>query len=380
MTEKERALSAILSRIADEINITQTMQEKAVCSYEAVGKWIGDGVDYDVKIMPQGSMNLGTVIKPLDDRDDYDMDLVCLLKNGQYLSLSQIKNLVGDRLKEHGTYRSKLDKESKRCWTMQYEEFHMDILPCVPKESYFIEPYLTKIKLTHKNEAGVYEPRYSDPYAYHTWFENRMTDILLEEKRTFAAKSRTEINEVPTYKMRTPLQKTIQLLKRHRDICFQNATSNSPISIIITTLAALAYDGETNVYEALYNIIEKMPRYIECRDGVYWIENPVMKEENFADKWSAEPAKRTSFFTWLAQVKKDLITDPICAFGIDRIADQYKTSLGKSSVERAIRAIGYETKSMRQNGSLYVNGLVGGLTTSATSGSKLVKEHTFFGE
>lgn len=92
MTDQEKALGAFLSRIADELNISHTMQEKAVSSYQSVGKWIGDGLDYDVEIMPQGSMNLGTVVRPIDDSDDgYDMDLVCLLKNGQYLTLRQIK-------------------------------------------------------------------------------------------------------------------------------------------------------------------------------------------------------------------------------------------------------------------------------------------------
>ena len=111
LNDREVALGNLLSQIADELNITPTMQDKAIRSYEAVGKWIGDGVDYDVKIMPQGSMNLGTVIRPIDDSDDYDMDLVCLLKNGSYLSLSEIKNLVGDRLKENAVYKEKLEPE-----------------------------------------------------------------------------------------------------------------------------------------------------------------------------------------------------------------------------------------------------------------------------
>ena len=58
LNDREVALGNLLSQIADELNITPTMQDKAIRSYEAVGKWIGDGVDYDVKIMPQGSMNL----------------------------------------------------------------------------------------------------------------------------------------------------------------------------------------------------------------------------------------------------------------------------------------------------------------------------------
>ena len=137
--------------------------------------------------------------------------------------------------------------------------------------------------------------------------DSRMKDILLIEKRAFAAQNKTEIDKVPTYKMRTPLQKAIQLLKRHRDICFQNVSDDAPISIIITTLAAWAYNGEANVYEALCNILERMPQHIECRDGIYWVENPTMPEENFADKWNAAPNKRTAFMSWLGRARKELI-------------------------------------------------------------------------
>lgn len=58
------------------------MREKAERSYRAVGQWLGDcDVNSDVKIMPQGSFYLGTVIRPVSDADEYDIDLVCLLKN-----------------------------------------------------------------------------------------------------------------------------------------------------------------------------------------------------------------------------------------------------------------------------------------------------------
>lgn len=380
MTDKELMLGKILDKIADEITITPTMQEKAVKSYEAVGQWLGEGIDFDVRIMPQGSMNLGTVIKPIDDRDDYDMDLVCLLENGQSLPLREIKHLVGNRLKEHATYHRLLEEEGKRCWTMQYDEFHMDILPCVPKDISFIEPFHTDIKLTHKGEDGLYSPRFSNPYAYHKWFEERMQDILIVEKRAFAAKNHTEIEKVPTYRMRTPLQKAIQLLKRHRDMCFQNNADIAPISIIITTLAAQSYAGEKNVFEALNNIVAKMPEHIEYRSGVYWISNPVMQEENFADKWATEPEKRTAFMKWVAKAQSDLLTDPLGFLGIENISAHYQKWLGEAPVGRAIRAMGYETKAARESGNLYVNGLTGGLSTAATTNSRPVEEHTFFGK
>lgn len=380
MTEREKQLGALLDQIADELNITPTMHEKAVKSYTAVGTWLSDGIPYDIKIMPQGSMNLGTVVRPISEKDEYDVDLVCLLKNGSALPLSCVKSLVGDRLKAHGTYKQMLEEEGKRCWTMQYDEFHLDILPCVPKNIEYVESYLTAIKLTHKNERGDYEPRFSDPYAYHAWFEERMKDILHIEKGNYAARNNIDIAKVPTYKVRTPLQKVIQLLKRHRDILFQDNDENAPISIIITTLAALSYNGEVNVYEALCNIIDKMPQFIEVKGTEYWIANPVMHEENFADKWNEVPNKRTSFMYWIQKVKKDLITDPLSYFGQDSIANQYKRVLGKMPVERAVCAIGNATRTARENGNLYINGLNGGITTTPTEKSKPVKEHTFFGK
>lgn len=380
MTEKEKQLSIWLSQIADELNITPTMLDKAVKSYTAVGTWLSDGIPYNVKITPQGSMNLGTVVRPITEKDEYDVDLVCLLKNGGMLPLGRVKGLVGDRLKAHGTYKQMLQEEGKRCWTMQYDEFHMDILPCVPRNTYYIEPYLTAIKLTHKNEWGGYEPRFSDPYAYHAWFEERMKDILHIEKSHYAARNNVDIAKVPTYKIRTPLQKAIQLLKRHRDIAFQNNNEDAPISIIITTLAALSYNGESSVYEALCNIINKMPQFIEVRGTEYWIENPVMHEENFADKWNEVPNKRTAFMCWIQKAKKDLITDPLSCFGQDGIANQYKQVLGKTPVERAACAIGNATRTARENGNLYINGLTGGITTTPTEKSKPVKEHTIFGK
>lgn len=379
MTDKEMLLGRILSAIADELNITETMYNKAVDSYEAVGKYLGEGLAYDIRIMPQGSMNLGTVIRPIDDSDEYDVDLVCLLSNGQNLSLKDIKNKVGDRLKSNEKYKKMLEPEGKRCWTMQYDEFHMDILPCVPNNSVFLTPTQTEIKLTHKNDDSSYVPKYSNPYKYHLWFEEQMEHVLKRHKQIFAEMNAVEIDEVPTYKVRTPLQQAIQLLKRHRDICFQDNDENAPISIIITTLAARSYNSEENIYDALCNILSTMHKHIENRNGVYWVQNPVMSAENFADKWNMCPEKREAFYSWLIQAKKELITDPLSCLGFNNIASKYKKYLGEKPVQRAFSKIGDTTKNERDNDKLYINGLTGGLTTTPTIDSIKVGGHTFFG-
>ena len=98
MTEKEKQLGTWLSQIADELNITPTMLDKAVKSYTAVGTWLSDGIPYDVKITPQGSMNLGTVVRPITEKDEYDVDLVCLLKNGSSPTSKYRKENICDKL------------------------------------------------------------------------------------------------------------------------------------------------------------------------------------------------------------------------------------------------------------------------------------------
>jgi hypothetical protein len=48
-----------------------------------------------------------------------------------------------------------------------------------------------------------------------------------------------------------------------------------------------------------------MNRFIEIKNGVDWVANPVNPDENFADKWAAEPQKRTNFYMWLDQAQRD---------------------------------------------------------------------------
>lgn len=51
------------------------------------------------------------------------------------------------------------------------------------------------------------------------------------------------IEELPSFENKSILQKVIMILKCHRDNVYKDNRELKPISIIITTLAAKAYDG-----------------------------------------------------------------------------------------------------------------------------------------
>lgn len=93
---------------------------------------------------------------------------------------------------------------------------------------------------------------------------------LTEAKRALAQRERitASVDDIPDYKVKTPLQRSIQLLKRHRDCMFANDAEHKPISIIIMTLSAHAYNEEPTISAALQSILTSMDRYIEDRDGI----------------------------------------------------------------------------------------------------------------
>ena len=102
--ENKQNIDKMYRKIAAEIEISETEAENAKKSYEAVGRFLNNKIEqYDVKIFPQGSFRLGTVIKPISDKDEYDIDLVVTIDHN-FTSAKELKNIVGDVLKASDKY------------------------------------------------------------------------------------------------------------------------------------------------------------------------------------------------------------------------------------------------------------------------------------
>jgi hypothetical protein len=326
-------LGLLLNEIAQALDIPDSLADAAEKKYQAVGTWLGANdsplAPYAPHIYPQGSFRLGTVIKPISNPDDYDIDLVAeLALRKNQLSQKELKNMVGDRLKAHEIYRQMLDEEGDRCWTLQYANsahFHMDILPAIPDRE--ITPILeargvplrlaqTGIAITDKkrdNYARIdTDWLRGNPSGYASWFREQMIVRYEEIRKSFAEARKAQVDHVPEYQIKTPLQRSIQLLKRHRDIQFTADPENKPASIILTTLAARAYRNEADLLQAFIHIIDGMPGYLTVKNGVTWVENPVDPAENFADRWQGHPQREPKFKTWLIRVRHDLIALQAC--------------------------------------------------------------------
>ena len=377
--ESKQNIDKMLRKIGKEIEISKTEHEKAVKSYNAVGTFIDNNIpQYDIKVVPQGSFRLGTVIKPITDEDEYDIDLVAII-NHKFLSAKELKNIVGDALKSSDRYSEKL-VEGKRCWTIEYSEsskYHMDILPTMMSDTYSTNKELT---MTHKeDEKSDYEFRQTNPEAYYDWFVERMEEERKRLKEEYAIRNKLEIVDVPEYEIKTTLQVAIQILKRYRDIKFKETPDIKPISIILTTLMAKVYTGKESVYELVEKFSKEYMMHIEKdENGNIIIRNPVNENENFADKWPKYPERRKAFFKFMTELEEDLVTNRILLEGnIREQADFYKKLFGENMVNRAYENIANETRSEREKANIYIKEN-GNITSQKTNIN--VRNHNFYGK
>lgn len=320
----------LIGSIIELLDIPPSYYEKAKERYQSLGRWMHREEstlrDLSPDVYPQGSFRYGTVIRPLFDNDEYDLDLVCAVDlSKSEVSQREVKHLLGDEVKGYAKANSFKDpaSEKKRCWRLDYQDgvkFHMDILPAVPQDEAHIELLIeqrgvaTELALLSVGITDIKHPTYeqvdpnwfsSNPRGFGRWFEGIARPAAhgrlqaLVENRAYAS---TE--DVPPYEWKTPLQRSIQILKRHRDVMFQEDRTLAPISMIITTLAARSYRGETDTYEALTKILDRMPEYV--KPTLPRIENPVNKAEDFADAWRTNSSLEDNFWAWHTQAKQDV--------------------------------------------------------------------------
>lgn len=325
--------SQLLNEIGALLDLTENQYKEIEDRYNAVANHLSKDTsllrDYQPDIIPQGSFLLGTMVKPIMDDDEIDVDLVCRLKH-KHDSWAQhhLKEEVGDQIKADDTYKKMLKpfEGGRRCWRLNYAEdtkFHMDILPAVISRVHFaiLEKRFSdlsssdfeslSIRITdkyldnYKTDVNTVNWLKSNPFGYNGWFRDRMRT---KTQRMLLAES---VKPLPKYlKDKSPLQRSIQILKRHRDIMF-GGDEHKPISIVITTLAGWAYDGEQDVVSALQKILADMRSHIkyvyssEYNKEVAFVANPVNPQENFADKWQEHSQKEENFHAWLDKAQLD---------------------------------------------------------------------------
>ena len=326
-----------LSSIVEDLELPESAYLKAKKRYDDISEWLGRDDStcsmLSPHIFPQGSFRLGAAIKPIDSSEKYDLDIACTLRSGitkRSHSQSQLKALIGIEIEAYKLARGIKEKieEKHRCWRLDYQDdmsFHMDIVPCIPavaeKQQRILEAMIMagsgediarkvsqlSVSITDNRLSGYGDISddwlISNPEGYAKWFEAQ-----INKQPMWLTEAKAEVDQLPLFKRKSPLQRAIQILKRHRDQMFADDPDVKPISVIITTMAAKAYNGESNIPETLETIIQEMSRFVSANSSD--VPNPVNPQENFADRWSMPECShlrlKENFYLWVAQVRTDM--------------------------------------------------------------------------
>jgi len=174
-------LDQVLELVCVELQLTDTQYDAAERSYTTVGEWLGDPdgrlAIASPEVFAQGSMALGTTVKPRE-REEFDVDLVCLVEaDWRLLSPVMLYDLVRDRLREHATY-AKMLVEKDRCLRLDYAgQFHLDIIPACPAPKVGVDWGGLAIVIPDKRREQWIA---TNPRGFEEWFASRAMPAQLE--------------------------------------------------------------------------------------------------------------------------------------------------------------------------------------------------------
>ena len=247
--------------LRDEVNLNQSRSDRLETAVNAVSDYLRDNLPGYQKMERQGSYALDTLIKPVDDNDEYDADIQIVMNPNSQWEPKDYVNEVYRTLAGNKTYADRVRLKT-RCVTVDYAgDFHLDV---VPRVTNYGRHYVCN-RLENKFEE-------TDGNGYRDWFneKNRITG--------------------------GNLKRVVRLLKHLRD----HKNSFSAKSILLTTLAGntiRASDEGTKavstVADTLETVLYRMNDYLQRHPNMPEIRNPVLPTETFNRYW--DQRKYTNF-------------------------------------------------------------------------------------
>ena len=376
-----------LEKLCQQLDLTDAQYELAKGRYHSVGGWLADAHENLLQtstIYVQGSTAVGTNVRPIGS-NEHDVDLINLLADGRPdMPPAAVKRMIGDRLKANGRYRDILE-EKQRCWRINYaNEFHLDITPAIPNPA-----CRNGGELVPDKAASNWKP--SNPKGFRDKFAERAK--LMPVMRLAKAMGRSTVTADASIepfpvsaKFKGVLRRTVQILKRHRDIAFQKRDPcQAPLSVIITQLAAQSYEycvrnfTFDNELDLLVHTVKFMTVFIEKQTiggrTHYFVWNETTQGENFAEKWNEDPSRAVAFFRWHGRVQLDLARLSELE-GMDELTDELSQSLGEGIVRKALDDHTGGMSAARGVGRL---GVLAGVGLSTSAAATPVRSNTFFG-
>ncbi len=286
--------------LRDEVNLNQSRLDRLETSVGAVNDYLKDNLPGYQTMDKQGSYALGTLIKPVDDNDEYDADIQIVMNPNPKWEAKDYVHAINQTLAGNKNYVDKLRLKT-RCVTVDYAgDFHLDVVPRVTING----KHCVCNRIDNKFEE-------TDGTGYRDWFngKNRITG--------------------------GNLKRVVRLLKHLRD----HKNSFTAKSILLTTLAgnAIKVSDEgtaavSTVADTLETVLSRMNDYLQQHPNMPIIKNPVLPTEDFNRHWDQRRyANFTNRVQSYAQTAKQAKAEPSAEQAIKLWQDLFGDKFGKSS-------------------------------------------------
>ncbi len=239
--------------LKDEVNLNKSRLDRLETAVGGVNGYLKDNLTGYQSMERQGSYALSTLIKPVDDNDEYDADIQIVMNPNPNWDAKDYVLEIRRTLAGNKTYADKLRLKT-RCVTVDYAgDFHLDVVPRVTSKG---KHYVCN-RIDNEFEE-------TDGNGYREWFneKNRIT--------------------------RGNLKQVVKYLKYLRD----HKNSFTAKSILLTTLAgnAIRESGTrtpevSSVADTLVTVLSRMDNYLQRHSNMPEIKNPVLRVENFNRHW-----------------------------------------------------------------------------------------------
>lgn len=398
----------LLADVAIRVQLSRPNYDKAVKRYETVSRWI----ERDESLLkdrvelfyPQGSMSVGATIASRLRTDEFDIDIIAQLDLPDDVDPETALDLLYHAIRgESGSRYYSNTKRRTRCVTIDYaDDMHIDVTPAVRRRG---TPERESLIFHHRPE-NLGEPRYrliANPYGFAEWFKaNTPLDHdfarLFEERavdyeRQFILAEKADSDPVPAQE--PPYRKSkavivLQLLKRWRNVRYDNRQGRRPPSIMMAKLVADAANHTDRLAEELLHQARAMLAvFREWHDAalIIHVANPVCEQDVLTDRWPKFRQDQAIFIHDL----EDLVVKlehlmagcdlaEMQAIMADLFGEVPTAEAFRALNERTGRAIRAGQSRHRPEGGrldLPASGIVAG--TAASSAVRATPQHGFFG-
>lgn len=316
-----RQWEQLIVNLLRRLELDPADRARAEADYEKLAERVAEKLSlprHDVHIFPQGSMRTQTTISQRHPVK-FDLDLIVKLTGPKYDSPNpEVMFAAFGKALEGNESVTGTPEEKRRCWRLGYpgKPYYFDVTPAVRDQT-----GKSGSSLSVRDPDTRWAP--SNPEEFADWFCTHANQRFPFQTALLKSQveARTTVTPLPDEKVALDdiLRRAVQLMKLHRDTLYWGVSEDKkmamPISVIIVTLATRAYADLLNSrahefsspIEVVLEVVAEMPRYIQRGLQGWYVQNPALADENFADKWNTDGgARRAEFVRWHSQLECDL--------------------------------------------------------------------------